>query len=143
MRGREARLRALEVENEHRRLSREQLLTNQVREEEATIAGLGGTVKLRSMTHGLRSELRKQAKFGTPEYDDDLFTRLVIVHTIVDPQLTEEDVELLKQQDSVVFDEIVLQINIFSLTATAENLKKGSKSTQNEDSPSDSQSASG
>jgi len=135
--GREARVQALRAQDEQRRLSREQFLQPRIREEEVTVAGLGGTVVLRGITHGLRNDLRKQAKFSTPEYDDDLFTRLVMVHTIVDPELTIEDIEALMEQDSVVFDELVMHINIFALSATADALKKGSKQTPNSDSPSD------
>lgn len=141
MRGREARMKAVEAQQEQRRLSREQFLEPRIREDEVDVAGLGGSVLLRGMTHGLRNDLRNQAKYGTPEYDDDLFTRLVMVHTIVDPQLTMEDVDALKDQDSVVFDELVLHINIFSLAGAAEALKKGSRQTPNEDTASSSQSA--
>lgn len=139
LRGREARLQAVQAQEEQRRLSREQLLGPKPREEEVEIAELGGTVVMRTMTHGLRKELRTKAKFGTDQYDDDLFTRLVIVHTIVDPKLTEEDVAALEQQDITVFDEIVMKISMFNLMGSAEALKKDSSQTQNSDSPSSSQ----
>jgi hypothetical protein len=135
--GKEAKLRALEAQEQQRRLTREEVLKPRIRQEEVPIAGLGGTVLLRGITHGLRNDLRKQAKYGTPEYDDDLFTRLYIVHSIVDPPMTLEDVETLKEQDSVVFDELVLQINVFGLAGAAETLKKDSKLTQNNGSLSD------
>lgn len=136
--GREARLQSLEAQETQRRLSREQFLTPNIREEDVEIATLGGTVHMRGMTHGRRKALREEAKYGTPQYDDDLFTRLVIVETITDPQLNMPDVERILEQDSVVFDEIVLKLNIFALAGASESLKKGSSPTQNGDTPSDS-----
>lgn len=140
MRGREARVQQLRAQNEQSRLSRDQFLQQRPREEEVPIAGLGGTVLLRTITHGLRKELRAKAGFGTPEWDDDHFTRLLIVHSVVDPELTEADVRTLEDQNMTVYDEVVMAITMFTMVGSAEIGKKGSKPTQNSDSPSDLQS---
>jgi hypothetical protein len=138
MAGSEAREKAVQAQAEQRRLSKEQLLRPQIREEDIHLISLGGTVRIRSLTHRTRQDLRQQAKFNTPEYDDDLFTQLVIVHSIIDPQLTMEEVEQFKEQNFVVWDEIITQLSMFNLLdAAGGELKKGSSETQNSDSASD------
>jgi hypothetical protein len=137
MAGSEAQEKAVQAQAEQRRLSREQLLRPQIREDDIHLISLGGTVRIRSLSHRVRQELRQQAKFNTPEYDDDLFTQLVIVHSIIDPQLTIEEVEQFKDQNFVVWDEIITQLSMFNLLdAAGGELKKGSDGTQNSDSAS-------
>lgn len=138
--GREAQLKAVQAQDEQRRLSREQILLSRPREEEVDIPGLGGKVLMRTLTHGLRKDLRKKANFNTPEYDDDYFTRLVIVHTIIDPELTEADVAAFEESSIDVFDQIVMAISLFNMSGSIEAAKKGSSQTQSSDIPSDSQS---
>jgi hypothetical protein len=132
--GREDKLKALEQQETQRRLSKEQFLKPQIHEDDVEIMSMGGTVRLRSLSHRQRQDLRNRAHFGGPEYDDDLFTVLVMVNVIVDPPLTEADVEQLREQNSVVFDEIVTQISMFNLMTASGDLKKGSSETQNSDS---------
>lgn len=137
MAGAEARQKALEAQAEQRRLSKEQLLQPQIREDDIPLLSLGGSIRVRSMTHRTRQELRQKAKFNTPEYDDDLFTELVIVHSIIDPEFTLEDCEQLKDQNFVVWDEIITQLTMFNLLdAAGGELKKGSSETTNSDSAS-------
>lgn len=137
MPGSEAREKAVQAQAEQRRLSKEQLLRPQIREEDVHLISLGGTVRVRSLSHRVRQELRQQAKFNTPEYDDDLFTALVIAHSIIDPQFTVEDVEQFKDQNFVVWDEIITQLSMFNLLdAAGGELKKGSSETPNSDSAS-------
>jgi hypothetical protein len=138
MAGSEAQAKAVQAQAEQRRLSKEQLLRPQIREEDMHLISLGGTVRIRSLTHRVRQDLRQQAKFNTPEYDDDLFTQLVIINSIIDPQLTMEEVEQFKEQNFVVWDEIITQLSMFNLLdAAGGELKKGSSETQNSDSASD------
>ena len=135
MAGSEAQGKAVQAQAEQRRLSKEQLLRPQIREEDMPLLSLGGSIRVRSLTHRVRQDLRQQAKFNTPEYDDDLFTQLVIVHSIIDPQLTIEEVEQFKDQNFVVWDEIITQLSMFNLLDVAGGeLKKGSSETQNSDS---------
>jgi hypothetical protein len=138
MPGSEAQEKAVQAQAEQRRLSKEQLLRPQIREEDVLLISLGGTIRIRSLSHRVRQDLRQQAKFNTPEYDDDLFTELVIIHSIVDPQFTLEEVEQFKDQNFVVWDEIITQLSMFNLLdAAGGELKKGSSETQNSDSASD------
>jgi hypothetical protein len=138
MAGSEAQGKAVQAQAEQRRLSKEALLRPQIREDDIHLISLGGTVRIRSLTHRVRQDLRQQAKFGSPEYDDDLFTELVIVHSIIDPQLTIEEVEQFKEQNFVVWDEIITQLSMFNLLdAAGGELKKGSSEIQNSDSASD------
>lgn len=135
MAGSEARQKAVQAQAEQRRLSKEQLLRPQIREDDMPLLSLGGSIRVRSLTHRVRQELRQQAKFNTPEYDDDLFTELVIINSIIDPQLTLEEVEQFKDQNFVVWDEIITQLSMFNLLdAAGGELKKGSSETQNSDS---------
>ena len=135
MAGSEPRERAVQAQAEQRRLSKEQLLRPHLREEDVNLLSLGGTIRVRSLSHRVRQELRQKAKFNTPEYDDDLFTELVIVHSIVDPQFTLEEVEQFKDQNFVVWDEIITQLSMFNLLdAAGGELKKGSSETPNSDS---------
>jgi hypothetical protein len=138
MAGSEAQEKAVQAQAEQRRLSKEQLLRPQIREEDVLLISLGGTVRIRSLSHRVRQDLRQQAKFGSPDYDDDLFTELVIIHSIVDPQFTLEEVEQFKDQNFVVWDEIITQLSMFNLLdAAGGELKKGSSEIQNSDSASD------
>jgi hypothetical protein len=135
MAGSEAQEKAVQAQAEQRRLSKDQLLRPQIREEDVLLISLGGTVRIRSLSHRVRQELRQQAKFGTPDYDDDLFTELVIISSIIDPQFTLEEVEQFKDQNFVVWDEIITQLSMFNLLdAAGGELKKGSSEIQNSDS---------
>jgi hypothetical protein len=135
MAGSEAREQAVEAQAEQRRLSKEQLLRPQIREEDIHLISLGGTVRVRSLSHRVRQDLRQRAKFNTPDYNDDLFTELVIIHSIVDPQLTLEEVEQFRDQNFAVWDEIITQLSMFNLLdAAGGELKKGSSETPNSDS---------
>jgi hypothetical protein len=137
MAGSEAQQKALEAQAEQRRLSKEDLLRPQIREDDIFLISLGGTVKIRSLSHRVRQDLRQQAKFGSSEYDDDLFTALVIAHSIIDPEFTLEDIEAFKDQNFVVWDELITQLSMFNLLdAAGGELKKGSSETPNSDSAS-------
>ena len=138
MGGSEAQEKAVQAQAEQRRLSKEQMLRPQIREDDIPLLSLGGTVRIRSLTHRTRQELRQQAKFQTPEYDDDLFTALIIQHSVIDPQFTIDEVEQFKDQNFVVWDELITQLSMFNLLdAAGGELKKGSSETQNSDSASD------
>lgn len=134
----EAEEKALEAQDLQRRLSKQEFLRPQIHEDDVPILSLGGSVRVRSLTHRTRSELRQRAKFGTPDYDDDLFTDLVIIHSIIDPQLSEADIEQMKEQNFVVYDELIQALSMFNLLGATGNLKKDSSETQNSDSASDS-----
>jgi len=137
MAGSEAQEKAVQAQAEQRRLSKEELLRPQIREDDMPLLSLGGTIKVRSLSHRTRQDLRQQAKFNTPEYDDDLFTELVIVHSIIDPQFTLEDIEQFKDQNFVVWDELITQLTMFNLLDMAGGeLKKGSSEIPNSDSAS-------
>ena len=135
MGGSEAQEKAVQAQAEQRRLSKEQMLRPQIREDDIPLLSLGGTVRIRSLTHRTRQELRQQAKFQTPEYDDDLFTALIIQHSVIDPQFTIDEVEQFKDQNFVVWDELITQLSMFNLLdAAGGELKKGSSETPNSDS---------
>lgn len=128
--GRKEKLQALESQNEQKRLSKEQLLQPHIREVEVEIAELGGTVLIRTLSHRVRQELRQKCGFGTPEFDEDKFTNLGIIYSVVDPELTEEDLESLKELSANVYDELVTQISMVNLFGAGAELKKDSSPTQ-------------
>jgi hypothetical protein len=125
----EARINDISAREEQRRLSKEELLRPRVYEKDEFIEALGGTVRIRSLTHAMRSEIRQKAGFGTKDWDEDRFTSLGIIFSIVDPKLTEEDVESLRQVDAGVYDELVLRISMMNMLGHQEELGKDSSET--------------
>ena len=113
----EAAERALEQADAQRRLSKAELLQPKVVERSEFIDSLGGTVLLRSLTLGERTEIRKQSKFGTPQFDEDLSEALALITMIRDPALTLEDLEALRQQNTAVIDEITMKCTLLSISS--------------------------
>lgn len=136
MSGREARIHDLHSKEEQRRISKEELLRPRMVEEETQIDSLGGTVVLRSMSHARRQDIRTATLLENGQMDEDRFTMLSIVACIKDPELTEEDITALREQDSTVVDELVLKIGLLNMLGRTDDLKKDSAPTQNSDSPS-------
>ena len=124
MTGKAPHLKDLSAREEQRRLSKEELLTPHIVEKTEFIQGLGGEVVIRSMSHRVRQELRQACGWNTPEWDDDKFTSLCIVKALVDPALTEQDVDQLRDQDMTIYDEIVLKISLLNMLGRADDLKK-------------------
>lgn len=132
--GREGKIHDLGAREEQRRLSKTELLRPRMVEEDVFIHSMGGTVTLRSISHEARQRIRDQAGFMTQEFDEDKFTMLSIVESVIDPDLQEEDVEELRKQDASVIDELVLAVSTLNLLGRSEDLKKESETTTNLDS---------
>lgn len=135
MAGTQGKLHALEAQEEQRRLSKEELLRPRKLRQEVEIEGLEGKVTIQTLSYRKRRELKAEAKAGTPEYDDDLFTLLVISESVVEPKLTKDDLEALGEQDGMVLDTLSVEIAKLNLMGKAEELKKDSSETSNSDSP--------
>lgn len=120
----------LKVQEEQRRLSKEELLKPRIAKEEVFLESLQGTVMLKSLSHAERQKIRTEAGLGTPEWDEEKFTMLSLVYSVVDPDLTMEDLEALKEQSSAVIDELVTQVTFLNMLGQAGELKKGSSETQ-------------
>lgn len=133
MANREGKLRDLSAREEQKRLTKEELLRPRRVTDEQYIAGLDGTVMLRSISHAQRQELREKAGFGTDNFDEDVFTMLSIVESIVDPKITVEDLEALREQDATVIDELIVYISTLNMMGRSENLKKESDPIQSSD----------
>jgi hypothetical protein len=131
-----ARLSALKAGGEQRRLSKEELLKPRIAEEDVFIAGLGGTVRLRSISHRARQEIRTASGFGTAEWDEDKMTMLSIVHSVIDPKITEEDLTAFADQDATVVDELIMRIGLLNMLGQVDELGKESRRTESSDSPS-------
>ena len=129
--GRGAKVADLKQREAQRRLSKADLLTPRIVEKEVEIVGLGGTVVIRSMSHAVRQELRNLTGWGTDEFDQDRFVCLAVVRSLVDPALTDEDVQALREQDQSIYDELEMQITLLNMIGRTEDLKKDSSPTPN------------
>jgi len=125
----EAKIRALQAQEEQRRLSKEELLRPRIIEEEQEIEAMGGTVLLRSLSHKQRQEIREKTNFGKPDFDEELFTTLSIIESFVDPKLTIEDVGAIRELSAGVYDDLVMRISLLNLLGRTEDLKKDSSQT--------------
>jgi hypothetical protein len=129
MAGREGKLQDLESREEQRKLSKQELLRPRLIEEDVFVTSLGGTVTLRSISHEARQRIREQCGFMTEKFDEDKFTMLSLVESIIDPQLTVEDIEELRKQDASVIDELVVQVSTLNMLGRTTDLKKESETT--------------
>lgn len=129
--GQSPKLAAVAQNEEKRRMSKSELLQSRIREEETEIDGMEGTVLLRSLSIGARSELRERTHWGTEQFDEDEFTLLLVVHSIKDPQLTEKDIETLKEMDQSVYEMLVLKISLLNMPSVKRDLPKESEPTGN------------
>lgn len=136
--GREDNIRQLEMRNAQKRLSKEQLLTPRLIEQDIEIESLGGTVRMRSLSAATRREIQGLAGFGTKDFDEDKLSLLAIQRSLVDPALTEEEVMGIIDQNYAVLDELNMHVQLMNFMGKAEVLKKESKKTQNSDSDSSS-----
>lgn len=113
----------LQVAAEQRRASREDLFSGKVRYDEPFIESLGATVKIKSLTGRERRVIYEKCGFNhmTQVADDpELMTRLTIMTCLVDPKVTEEDLEDLLDQDIQILDELSVRCTIHNLPAGAE-----------------------
>jgi hypothetical protein len=124
MSGSGAKVQELKRREEQSRLSKEELLRPRIVERDEYIESLGGNIRIRSLSHAARQEIRARAKFNTNEWDEDLFTNLTIVYSLVDPALTDDDITKLREQDASVYDEIVLKLTMLNMLGRTEDLKK-------------------
>lgn len=137
MTGKASQLKAVEAQEAQRRLSKEELLNPRIREERVFISDLGGEIVLRSLSYAKRAELRSRCGFGSEEtWDDEQFTLLCIVHSVIDPDLTEDDIPAIKEWDQGVFDDMVLKVTLLNMLGHTESLKKESPTTESSDSAS-------
>lgn len=135
MSGNATKVQQLRQQEEQKRLSRAEMLTARIVEEPYYIEALGGTVLLRSLTHRQRAEIRAKSGANTPEFDENMLEVLSIIYSVADPELTEADVEALRDQDSNIIDELNLQISLMNMAGYS---GKASRATENSDSPSNS-----
>jgi hypothetical protein len=138
MTGREDNIRRLEARNAQKRLSKEQLLTPKIIEQDIEIESLGGTVKLKSLSAATRREIQGMSGFGTKDFDEDKLSLLAIQRSLVDPALTEEEVMTLVNQNYAVLDEFNMHIQLINFMGKTDQVKKGSKKTRNSGSASSS-----
>lgn len=132
MSGAEARVAQLQAREEQKRASREDLITIHTREEDIPLASLdGATVRIRSLTARQRREIRDKAGWGGDGWDEEYFTALCVVASLIDPVLSEEDAAQLMDQDAGMWDELTLQVNLMNLPSP----KKGIKDLGKDSSP--------
>lgn len=134
MAGREGKLNDLEAREEQKRLSKAELLRPRLVEEDVYINSLKGTIRISSISHATRQEIKALCGFGTAKWDEEKFELMGIVSSIIDPKLTVDDLEELAKQDSTVIDEIALAIATLNMLGRTEDLKKDSETTPSLDS---------
>ena len=132
--GEQAAVTELKQKEQQRRLSREDLIRPKIVEDELYIPRLGGTVKLRTLSQERRRKCRDGSGANTQEFDEDLFERLCIVYSVVDPELTIEDVDALVEQDVSILNELNVAIQILNSLGTLAGLKNESSEIPNSDS---------
>lgn len=130
------RQKELEAREQQRRLSKAELLRPHLAEKDVYISELDGTVRIRSLSHKQRKELQEKAGFNTPEYDDDKMTMFGIIESVIDPQLTETDVEAFREQGSGIIDQLSMEISLLNMIGGSKELGEESSPTQNSDSDS-------
>lgn len=124
------KLAAVEAQEEQRRLSKKEFLNPRIREERTFIPSMGGEVTIRSLSYALRRDLRQRCGFGKEEeWDEEKFTLLCLVHSIIDPELTEDDIPALQELDQSIFDDLILKVTLLNMFGRTEELKKDSETT--------------
>jgi hypothetical protein len=121
---------ALKVAEAQRRLSKAELLKPAIVEEAVYMESLGGEVVIRSLSFSDRRRLNEETKAGTEEFDEENYQLKSIQYSLVDPELSAEEVEELKAQDGRVIDELIMAITMLNMVGSAKNLKKESSETQ-------------
>jgi hypothetical protein len=125
----------LQAREEQKRASREDLISVHTREEEVPLASLdGATVVIRSLTARQRRELRDRAGWQSDDWDEERFTALCVVASLVDPVLTEDDIESLMDQEASLWDELTLSVSLINLPSP----KMGVKDLGKDSSPTES-----
>lgn len=69
----------------------------------------GGAVKLRQLSRAQWKKVVKDAS-GSGELDEDLFELYLIVESMVEPNLTADRVEQLRQKNATVLEKLVLEV---------------------------------
>lgn len=132
----------LKQKESQRRLSREELLKPKFVEEELYIEELGGTVLLRSMSQEARRIVNEKPKIldeegnETGKVDQPLFERLAIRHSVIEPALTDSDIDQFKEIDALIIDKLILAIQLLNSVGNLDSLKNSSSGTQSLDLPS-------
>lgn len=128
-----------EESNHLPRLTVDILVTPQLPEEVLDIPNLGGSVLLRAFNGRVAKEAREWA---TPkdergevvpgaEMDEDLYERALVLYGVVEPKLTEEDVEkIFSEQFSFVGRMIALSILSLNAAGRAVDISKVSGKTR-------------
>jgi len=137
-----AELDQLQVANEQRMASREELLQPRVRDEVVFIPSLDASIKIRSFTLAVRREVQKAAGQGAPNFDPEELNVYAILYGVIEPKLEKEDIEALRNQDAAIIDEIVAALSMHNSFGAIRELKKGLEEIANSDSPLSSQNGS-
>jgi hypothetical protein len=135
-------VRDLAAREAQQKASREMLLRPRRFRDEVFIEGIQATVTLQSLSLASRQIIQDRAQVDG-KYDEQLAGLLTIALSVVDPELTLEDVEVLKEQDVGIIDELHLHIAMMNNMGKVEGLKKESSKIETSDSDSSKQNGSG
>ena len=123
------KVRALQARAEQQKASRELLLHPRRFRQDVLIEGLGAEVTLQSLSQEQRKDIQEKAQGDDGTYDGEQAGLLTIVACVVDPELTLNDLEALKQQDAAIIDELHMHIALMNQMGKVPELKKGSSKT--------------
>ena len=91
-------------------LTREQVLGARVQEKVIEVPQWGGSVRIRELTKQKELLLRSVARTADGQRDEAEFEKQLFLQSVVEPQFTGEDYELLKQQAAAPLNLIVTEI---------------------------------
>ena len=98
------------------------LLRSNAGEKTINIPELGGAIKIKGLSFSKRNSITKGATNINKEMDYSLFQILVIIECMVEPKLTHEDEEMLKNCPFSIIDKISKEI--FTLSGMSFDVKE-------------------
>ena len=116
-----------------RRASKEDLLRPRRFRDDVFIEGIQATVTLQSLSQAQRQEIQEKAQVDG-QYNAELAGLMTIALSVVDPELSLDDVKALSQQDVGVIDELHVHIALMNNMGKVEGLKKESSRIESSDS---------
>lgn len=113
--------------SELRILSIEDVLGAQdIKEETVAVPEWGGAVRIKGFTKAEQHLIREQAG-GADNLDLNLFEMLLFVHGVIEPQFTQDHIELLKAKNAVPFDRVLQRV--MAISGLTEEARKQAKNT--------------
>lgn len=88
------------------RLTREEILAADIPEREVEVSEWGGSVLVRGMSAGERLRIMEQITDDSDEIDLQEAQLMAMIHGVVDPEFSRDDIEVLNNLSSAAIDKI-------------------------------------